>query len=105
MEAEKKESVKKEAVKKEAKPIAKAIAIKKEDFGDSNCKDHKVCPIQEYINDRLEDLEEQEAAAVNPLDRLEIRARIDELHEIIEHMEKRAFKGVIEALFEKISKK
>lgn len=41
-------------------------------------KDEK-CPINEYLKSRINDLEIEAEHTLNPLDRLEVRARIDEL--------------------------
>lgn len=60
---------------------------------------HKGCPIQEYVNERIEELEHDEATALNPLDRLEARNRLDELQRLVHYMDTRVIKSVLSEIF------
>lgn len=62
--------------------------------------EHKTCSIQEHIKERLEELEREKEATLNPLDRLETRARINELERLVHYMDTRVIKNLIKDIFE-----
>lgn len=67
----------------------------------NNCSnEHNTCLIQEYVKERLEELEREEETTLNPLDRLETRARINELERLVHYMDTRVIKRLIKDIFE-----
>lgn len=85
-----------EKVIKQKEPSEKGHKCKEQDV--------KACPVKDYIEDRLQELEDEETSTLNPLDRIEVRARINELEHLIHYMGTRAIKGLLKEVFEEHSK-
>ena len=72
---------------------------------DKCIKEDKKCPINEYVNNRLEELENEIDASLNPLDRIELRSRYDELKRLEHFVIEYSLKGIIEVVLEHKIKK